>query len=288
MGATTKETYDEIVQELQSKEEFDELLPNNDNSGKLLEDVTSSASVDPWRSISWITASVITAFKTAFSLFKKETAQEARNNRIGTIDWWLAMAYEFQYGDSLVLVNGKPGYATIDEEKRVVTKASHQLVTSTNLIKVVKGSFPDFVPLSQFEADSLRSYFSRIHPPGINFAVISKVAEEISIEGDLFFKGTADKDTLKAAVEAKIIDYIIYMPVDGVNEVLNGTFVRNNLIQAVKQVADVKDFVPTKIEVTVDGNTFEVDRTYQPTSGYLRIKTGESLANTIQYYASNV
>lgn len=285
---STKEIYNEIVEEVQSISEFNSLLPNNDNSSKLLADVTSKSKVDPWRSIAWVVASVLNAFDTNFKLFKSEAATIVRQHRIGTADWWIQAAYDFQYGDQLQIISGRPFFALIDDSKKVVDIASHQLNGRVNLIKVVKGDFPKFQALPAPEYNALVAYFERIRPPGIDYSIISKEAEEISIYGDVFYSAQSALSTVKSAVNDAIVEYINYLPVEGVGSVFNGTFVKNELIDVIRSVEGVRDFTPTNIEVTRDGSTFSPQRVYQPTSGYMRIKSGESLDTTLTYYASNV
>lgn len=285
---SVQDKYNEIVEEVQSIAEFDELLPNADNSTKLLADVTSKSKVDPWRSIAWIVASVINAFDANFSLFKSEAATIVRQHRVGIADWWIQSAYDFQYGDQLEIISGRPFFSNIDESKKVVDIASHQLVGRVNLIKVVKGTFPNFEPLPPPEYQALVAYFDRIRPPGIDYSIISSVAEEISINGDVFYSGQVPQSLIKSNVELAIINYINYLPVEGVNSIFNGTFVTNELVEVIRSVDGVRDFNPTSIEITRDGITFSPNRFYQPTSGYLRIKSGETLATTLNYFTSNV
>ncbi len=285
---TTKETYNEIVEEVQSKAEFEDLLPENDNSTKLLADYSSKSKVDPWRGIAWVIASIISAFRLDFDKFKEDTGVEARNNRIGTADWWLASAYAFQYGDFVEVISGKTNYAVIDEAKQIITNASHQVNAGINLVKCVKGEFPDFEPLSAAEASSLRSYYKRIAPPGISYAVISSVAEEIKIVANVYYNGNKDIATVTANVEAAIEDYIKYLPVEGENNIFNGTLVQNELIDKVRSIEGVNDFQLTEILISVDGQDKVPGRTYQPLSGWLRMKDGFPLSNTLTYYATNV
>lgn len=286
MSTTT--TYNEIVEEIQSKSDLANLKPNDDNSTKLLADVTSKSKVDPWRSIAWVVASALEAFKTNFSLFKKEAATIVRQHRVGIADWWIQAAYDFQYGDQLEIISGRPFFANVDETKKVVNIASHQLVGRVNLIKVVKGTFPNFQALPAPELQALVSYFDRIRPPGIEYSIVSSPAEEISINGDVFYSGQEPLATVKSNVELAIINYINYLPVEGVNNVFNGSFVTNELIEVIRSVDGVRDFRTTKIEVTRDQITFTPNRFYQPLSGYLRIKQGESLSSTLRYFTSNV
>lgn len=284
----TIDKYNEIVAEVQSKEDLDQLLPDNDNSDKLLQDYSSKSKVDPWRSIAWVVASILNAFEVLFALFKKETTVEARSNRIGTADWWLRTVYEFQFGDNVQLQAGKPYYPVIDENKQIITNASHQVQAGINLIKVVKSAFPDFEPLSNSEADALRSYLKRVAPPGIGWGVITDEAEQIKIVGSVFYDGTENQATVQAAVEAVIDNYIKYMPVEGDNNIFNGTFVRNELIDQVRDVDGVKDFSLTEVIITVNGIDKEPNRIYQPISGWMRIADGFPLDQTIEYYAADV
>jgi len=283
-----QETYNEIVEEVQSKEAFSELLPESDNSEKLLKDVSTKSKVDPWRSMAWVFASVIEDIKTLFELFKKETKKIARENRIGTVEWWLQSVSEFQFGDSIQVIDGKPLYAVENPEKRIVTNVSHQVASGINIIKAVKGVFPDFVPLSESERSALDFYLRRIAPPGIKFGLISRDAEQIKIVGDLFYQGLNDLAEIQSKVEAAIDSYIKLLPANGENVVFNGSFVLNELIDQVREIEGVNDFRVNEIEVTRESISFDPGRSYQPVSGYLRIADGQPLSQTINYFTSNV
>lgn len=285
---TTKETYNQIVEEVQSRTAFDQLLPGNDNSEKLLVDYTSKSKLDPWRSIAWVVACVLAAFRGEFELFKKETTLNARSYRVGTVEWWLTTIYGFQMGDSLQIESGKPYYAVEDAAKRIISNASHQVQSGLNLIKVVKGVFPAFEPLSVVEVDSFRSYLKRVAPPGIAFGVISSASEQVKLVGNVFYSGTKNSTYIQNAVEAMIDAYIKYLPVEGQNSVFNGTFVRNELIDKIREMEGVNDFELIEVVITVDGIDKVPGRIYQPVSGWMRIADSHPLSQTLQYYASYV
>lgn len=98
--------------------------------------------------------------------------------RITTAEYMLDVAYMYQEGDPVVIVNQATkelGYATIDSSKQIIKQAN---VASTQ-IGVVRinvattDSNNNIVSLDQLQLDAFREYFANFTPIGLNVSIAS-------------------------------------------------------------------------------------------------------------------
>ncbi|RIV21402.1 hypothetical protein DYU11_18525 [Fibrisoma montanum] len=171
-----------------------------------------------------------------------QTAYDAK--QIGTVGWYADQVRNFQYGDRLTFVNGRPGYAVIDDAKRIVRQVSVTEVGNSRLL--IKAAKPDGLymkELSNDELNALRAYVRNIKYAGVKTDVVSLPADELRIRAVAKIDpqimnpdGMALDGSGRKLVHEAIIIYARSLPFDGV-------FSWTGLTDVCQTYLGIKDFV---------------------------------------------
>jgi hypothetical protein len=102
MARPIAEIYDGIIESKENRTELEGLLPDNETSTQLLEDLNSDSKVAIWRLWAWITASVMHIHETLWDLFKVEVEAIVAAAPAGTPAWYHKKVLEYQHEDELV------------------------------------------------------------------------------------------------------------------------------------------------------------------------------------------
>lgn len=209
----------------------------------------------------------------------------------GNAKWVQQQILNFQYGDTITLVDFVPAYDPVDEDARIITRCS--VVEAANgvlSIKVAKGD-PTLEPLDAAEISALSDYYyGTSTTEGIGFAgvlanFVSLEPDRMRVEADIYFLGQYTEATVKTAVIAAIDDFFATF----MDEAFDGTVYINKLRDAIEAVEGVSRVVLTDIkarpEVTPFGSatTVDVQGKYTTAAGYLiaEDETGNTLDDTI-------
>lgn len=163
--------------------------------------VTSPSKTAYWLLWTFIVAVGINLFEQILDIFKIDIEQIATTALAGTATWLRGKVFEFQYGDIAQLVNNAIVYPSVDLTKRIITKCSITVggVGLVN-IKVAKDDPP--APLTTPEKTALGGYVSAIDIAGVNFNIISQLADRLFVEADIYFDGqygsTIEQDVIDA------------------------------------------------------------------------------------------
>lgn len=286
MSRTITEIYDTIIAEKQSLSALDELQPNIDSSQTLLNDLTSTSKVAIWRLFIFLFSTAVWMHEQIFDKFKEEVDERVKDASTGNIRWYWKQAFLFQFGDSLSYIDNKYQYATIDETKKIVERASVFEVGSQLRMKVAKlDSVGAPVPLSSVELTAFNDYMNKIKFAGTNVAIISSLPDQIQI----YYSITVNQQVLSLTgeslsapgtypVEDVINKYIKDLPFDGV---LNFT----KLTDKIQEVDGVIDPVYGKSGASYGSLPFQeiVKNYYQPNAGHLVVAPTNPLSQTITY-----
>ncbi len=164
----------------------------------------------------------------------------------GSIDWYLAVALEYQHGDNLIVENNRPVYSIIDENKRIIKRvAIKEDANAKMFFKVVKEENDEFEKLNQIELSAFTAYINRRKITGTRIDVQSldadllDLAVSVTLSPILFDdmgKLLSDNsiEPILEAIEAhlKVFDF-------------GGIFYLSRLIDKVMNVEGVKDFFIT-------------------------------------------
>jgi hypothetical protein len=260
-------TYNEILQSIIDKK----------TATSELDELDSSSQTSVWLALAHVFASIIYIFELIVAEDKAEVEQLVRREKYGFIDWYSNEALSFQLGDSLVFDDetGILAYTEIDEDKQIIAKAStsENEITAQIKLKVAKSSGSDLVPLIQSELDLFKAYMKAVKVGGTNLLVLSEPADVVMLDGNVLFNPQYDVDELKSNINDALNAFKL-------NFSYNGILRRNDIIQEVRKVAGVIDFVPSQIQVKkYDDSYSELSSEYETFSGYFNYSNSSPADN---------
>jgi hypothetical protein len=209
---------------------------------------------------------------------------------VGTLSWYAAETKFFQYGDSLVVIDGVPQYSVVDETKRIVEVSSATLQSGFVLIKAAKLDVDDIPePLSSIEKTALEQYWIEKRFAGESITIISqegdvlKIIATIEVDG-LKIATTGESQTEPGVypVEDAILNYLK-------NLNFNGRFYRAQLENAIQAVDGVSNIVINTLQAKVTGGVDYVNiltasgQSYLAVAGYLIEDPDNLLRDTLIY-----
>src|SRR5438128_1321863 len=124
MARTVAEIYAEIIAEKDSLAELSGLTPASDDLQGLMNDISSASKVAIWRLWAYLMAYAIFVHETIWDQFKAAVQAIADSAEPQTARWFQKKMLEFQYPDSLVIIDNVPKYALIDVSRRIVKRAA--------------------------------------------------------------------------------------------------------------------------------------------------------------------
>lgn len=263
-------------------------LLDQKNAEPALSGLTSISQTAIWNLWFFIQASAINIFEQLQDLYKTELEDIAAAAIPNTDAWIQKKAFDWQYGDTIQLINLVPTYSIINSEKKIVTRCS--VITDNNRIcqiKVAKNDPP--TKLSSPELMSINSYYATIGNAGIAYNIISDFADKIEIVADVYYDGQYSStiaDSTKLALE----NYLKNIPFDGIIYV-------SKIEDSLQAVTGIKDVKLTAINTRRDAQGYGTGtvlynlstgtnaRSYQTYAGYIVQETTAShtFSDTINY-----
>jgi hypothetical protein len=137
--------------------------------------------------------------------------------------WYQQRSLEFQYGDTLILINNAPAYAIIDSTKRIVAFASCTDDRSNGfvIIKAAKNVSGVITPLSTIEKTSFVSYINAIQGAGDRIIINSLSSDLLKLSGRIWYNGQIPLATMQAAVHDAVAAYLAAIEFNGRVQVLH-------------------------------------------------------------------
>ncbi len=248
-----------------------------------LDGLTNNSSTSVWRLKAFIAAVIQTITETLWDVFKAEI--EAKLEVIPSNGKSLAAeSKKFQFGDLLQFnLDGTYGYAEVDEEKQIIKRVAITSTIGGTQVKVAGELNGNPEELSNEELTSFQGYLNEIQFAEKRYVAVSAPSDKLKTPLTVYYNAIHPKATIQANVESAVNAFI-----GNLNEELNfdGSFLVLDLLIAVRNVTGVVNVTNEGIEARADAGDFtEVDRIYNPVSGYYEIDPAFSLANTIQYSA---
>lgn len=250
---TTNEVFEELTNKWMANEEAARVFGYN--VGDNFDDHYSKVSVI--RLLFWVVASVIALKETLLDEWKESVKKVAEDTHYGTSAWWKKAAFDYEVGKDLVVVDGKVGYATIDESKRIITAASVTELGRVIKIKVAKGEVGNLSPLSAEELQSFNGYLNAIKPLGLIVSASSESANNVIVNGVLTYEGEYLKSDIEERVNEAINGYLK-------NLEFGGIFYIGRMVSEILKVDGV---VNADIDSVMIDNV-NVDGKASPSSGY--------------------
>lgn len=174
MARSKQEIYDNLVFE---KESYSELNGLNSISNTAI-----------FRLIFYVVAQAIYMLEVLFDFHTDKVNDIIETRPFGTANWYVQQLKNFQYSESLVLVDNYYVYETIDDSKKIIKAvAINETSSGELLIKVAKEASGELTALSTLELDSAKSFIDRIKPPGVITNTISLNADRLKIEANFYY-----------------------------------------------------------------------------------------------------
>lgn len=218
-----------------------------------------------WSAMKAVFAFGINYMEQLLSQHQTEINTLLANQRVGTAPWYVQQVRNYQHGDLFSVIDGKIGYAQIDESKRIIAQVSCKEDSNPGqiTIKVLKKNAQ---ALSSEEMAGLITYINKVKIIGTRFNVVSLPAEKIKlqltveIDRQVFNSNGADihgNFVIKKALQ----QYLSELAFDDV-------FYLSQLTDKLQSIKGVKDVAITQAK---QENNTNIDRKYAPQSGHLTL-----------------
>ncbi len=284
MARSITQIYDTMISEKEMMVQLNELQPNIDNAQTLLTDLTSASKVAVWRLMLFVMAVSIWMVEKLFDEHKAWINQREKELIVGSQDWIAKRVLEFQYGDTLVWLNDKYQYATVDPALQIIDLVSVNESNGQVFIKVAKlvGGVP--TELDVTELASFSSYVQKIKIAGIIYNSLSRPADNLKIYYHVYINplvmnlnGELLSNPSIKPVELAITNYCKGLP-------FNGVFNITQLTDLIQNSEGVIDPVFDSAEASYGLSPYSpiVDN-YISNAGYLKVDIGFPLSSTITY-----
>ena len=254
----------------------------------LLPGLTSTSSAAYWRTWAFIVAVSQNLMEQRFTVLQNELEATAAQAAPETTAWIQNQVLLFQYGNviqintNLSISYPLPALPLIINNCAVVGNGSGGIT-----IKVTSASGL----LSTAQENALLSYLDQILGGDINFTVINALPDMLDIFGTVYYNGQYSGSIVQNVTDA-INNYIT-------NIGFNGTIKVSDIIDAIRVVVGVTDFVPNVIWAAANGSTYPtsgiylvnneqiLSREYNTISGQIQIDGSNPLSSSLNFTISN-
>jgi hypothetical protein len=260
MARLTQEIFDEMLTEKAKYRELDGL--------------SSASATAIYRLFMWVIAYAVYIHETFFDIHKGEVNALINSRRLGTPEWYISIAQEFQLGYNLeVFSDNTIGYGTIDEAAKIISRAAFKEDAGTLTLKVAKGEAGALEALTFEELLQFSNYIEKIKIAGTKVNNISLPGDILRINAEIYYSGIYSQAVIEQRLNDTIRNYELNFPFNGM--LYKAEFVR--ILLGVEGIADVKIIDLTVVQ---GATTTVVDRQYETASGYFYYDNANS---TITY-----
>lgn len=262
------------------------------NNFLFAEDVGGSQ-VSVFNSLISVAATAIYTFEVLIDALQASIQVISDSGHPGNIAWVQKQILNFQYTDTLILINNAPAYATINLANRIVTQcAVIQTASGILNIKVAKGT-GTLGPLAAPELSALKDYyFGTTTSQGIGFAGVNSVfislnPDRLFVQGTIYFYGQFVQATVSAAVITAINNFLASFSTTS----FNGIVYIIKLTDAIQAVPGVSRVAYTSIKgrdastPLGSATTIDFQQSYSTLAGYIISEDtgGSDLASTLTF-----
>lgn len=246
-----------------------------------------------------VVAMAMFTLETLIDVLRSEIQEIADRAPSGNAKWLQQQILNFQYGDVVTITDFVPGYATVDESARIVTRCSvKQLTSGVVAIKVAKGTAPSLGPLSAPELAALKNYYyGTSTTEGIGFAGVTATfinldPDRMRVQATVYYLG----QYVEADVKTAVIDAIDNFFATFADDAFDGTVFMIKLVDAVQQVPGVSRFVLSNIKARAatvalgSATTIDNQGYYTTVAGYIISEdtASNTLTDTITMAEENI
>jgi hypothetical protein len=238
--------------------------------------LSSNSQVSIWRLWVYVVAASIWTVEKIFDRLRLDIDAINAANVIGSEAWYVERAYEFQYGDIPVIVEGRLVYDTINLDNRIIKRASIVRLGNENANAIVKVATIDdqtneLRALTQIEITAFNGYIRSLMFAGSFIGTRSLPADFLRLYAKVYYNAIYPLPELQIRVANAVNEYIANVPYDG-------KFFLIKLIDAIQNVEGVSDVELINFNGRPDsqGSQWQpTQRIYITQSGYAKIKDDE-------------
>lgn len=227
-----------------------------------------------------IVAFVMWLLKIEWIRYETALIERARTVIPHTLAWYAQRAKEFQYGDTLVTVNGAINYPTINTAVQIIKGSAVKETNGLVFIKVAKLSGINLVALSNTELLAFEGYINAIKDAGVRTQVVSQNADVLKLQATVYYNPIIPLTTIKADAENAIGALLRNLSFDGVLS-------KNAIIDAIQAVAGAVDVKITALEASVAYTGaplfLPIDVWYETVAGYINIDPAYPLSTNLTF-----
>lgn len=279
--ATIKDYYNIIIQHKDGKSELDVYKPYNDNGAALMQDLDSGSKVANWRLMCWIAATLSWLLGEALVRHTNEVETQIANASHTSLRYYHTRSLGFQFGHALEYNGKQYVYLNDDETARIIKRSSVAMYQGILRFKVTKETGGILESLTTPEKIAFKDYLLDVLHPGINYEVISSVADLLKLHLKIFVNpqvlNTAGEHVVtgEPLVENAINDFIKNLPFDGRMNI-------QKLIDKIQNVTGVEDIELIEAAYKYAGTPWLVfTREIEPFAGYMEL---DSVNSNIEYH----
>jgi len=186
-----------------------------------------------------------------FTIDQELIAQRASPQTAQWFQWQMLNLFEYDATDvpivQLKLPELYPYYTSPNPNYRIITFCSVvKGVAGTTLIKVAKGTTPTV--LTSPELSSAQSFVNIIGIDGLNYNVVSYLADRLYIDAEIFYNGLYSA-VISDTVIAAITTFLASIP-------FNGSVELGSLLAAIRSVEGVNRVVFNNIQARADSTAY--------------------------------
>ena len=244
----------------------------------------------------WVTSASIWVFENVMDVFKIDLAKDLQNRINGTPAYYANALLKYQTGDILVVNEDgtKFSYATVDENKRIVTKVAYSEEDEDGfhdrllVLKIATGQPGAYERINDDELLAIRSYLNQILFAGQHALVVSRKGDVLIPRVTVYYDGAVTQEEVFSNIENALNEFTA-------NVDFNGMVYAQKIIDCIQSAEHVTDVEVVSDNtnhqgisvaqydddnhiIELDGNKeIRVGRYFIPNSGYLKqsTKSGE-------------
>jgi len=300
MAREFEEIRTEIIDEIQTYPELDDLNA-----------VTPSQTAD-WYTWTSIFAAILNAFEQLFDVFSADVDTKILQSRVGNARWLQDKVLKFQYDVPpnlqipTVTDTFSVEYPIVNESLRIIKAAAIQQQPNRQVfVKVAKEVAGVLSPLTQTEAEALKSYLKLVQFAGTQVVLIrdpltngTLSPDQLYLKADIFYDGQYVLSSVKTNIETAITEYFKNLDFDGVvnrqqleRVILDVEGVNDIVIEEIIGRTNNEPITGSNIDVVyrnVAGQTPVNGRIYQTAAGYIipEQTAGYTLNDSLTYSVS--
>lgn len=222
-----------------------------------------------FRLVAYVMASASWTLENLFDRHTAENDAKLAAAKGGTAEWYAREVKLFQQGDTLVSdANGGIYYPAGSTGQRLVFQATAKENDQTGKLFIKVAAAAPTAPgglraLTDAELTQVKGYLRRKKWAGTKLEVVSREADRLRVEGQVYFDPLLELADVQANVRAAIRSYLQNLDFDGL--VFNA-----RLEDAIQQVAGVKDLLITAVSARSGQQTpAPITRVYETEAGYI-------------------